>query len=127
MRVSVGELVAAASPSAQQRAHAPELASVTLIGAANSDPRPFKRRRCPLSPSRHLSRMRRRPQIVWKAAALLAAGTAICAVISDPLVEAVSSFSKVTRPSATTQGLRPRDAPASNTLLSVPQAAFLLA
>jgi len=69
--------------------------------------------------------VRRRPQIVWKAAALLAAGTAICAVISDPLVEAVSSFSKVTCPSANTGGLRPRDAPPSDMLSSLPRSALL--
>ena len=34
-------------------------------------------------------------QVAWKAAALLAAGAAVCAVISDPMVDAVSSFSKV--------------------------------
>ena len=67
--------------------------------------------------------MRWRPQIVWKAAALLAAGTAICAVISDPLVEAVSSFSKVTRPCA---AARAPSAPATRLLPlpSVPQAAL---
>ncbi|KAK9825642.1 hypothetical protein WJX81_003822 [Elliptochloris bilobata] len=33
-------------------------------------------------------------QVAWKAAALLTAGAALCAVISDPMVDAVSSFSK---------------------------------
>lgn len=33
--------------------------------------------------------------VVQRAALLLLAGTAVCAVISDPMVEAVSSFSKV--------------------------------
>ena len=37
-------------------------------------------------------------QVVWRAAALLAVGAALCAVISDPMVEAVSSFSKVGAP-----------------------------
>ena len=34
-------------------------------------------------------------QIIRKAALMLLAGTLVCAVVSDPMVDAVSSFSKV--------------------------------
>lgn len=37
-------------------------------------------------------------QIVMRSAGLLLAGTAVCAVFSDPMVEAVSAFSKVGNP-----------------------------